>query len=68
MKSATILGHQLKYRDEGEGSPVVFVHGTPSSSAEFEAVIRQLKGSHRCLALDHLGFGQSAKPPGAGWM
>lgn len=63
MKSATILGQQLKYIDEGQGTPVVFVHGTPSSSAEFQKVIAQLKSNYRCLALDHLGFGQSAKPP-----
>jgi haloalkane dehalogenase len=48
----------------GEGPLVVFVHGTPSSSHEFRGVMAALP-DHRCLALDHLGFGGSDKPPTA---
>lgn len=62
MKRVTIGGHSLAYRDEGAGPVVVFVHGTPSSSAEFAAVIEALRPSFRCIAVDHLGFGESDKP------
>jgi len=54
-------GH-LSVVDEGSGSNVVFVHGTPSSSFEFRHVVASLKSRHRCVAPDHLGFGASDKP------
>jgi len=43
---------------------VVFVHGNPASSAEFVPAIQQLESRHRCVAPDHLGFGDSDKPTG----
>jgi len=48
--------------DTGTGPTVVFVHGTPSSSHEFRDVIAALEATHRCVAVDHLGFGRSPKP------
>jgi haloalkane dehalogenase len=59
-----VPGGKLHYVDEGQGngSPIVFVHGTPSWSYEFRAQIRELRGKHRCIALDHLGFGLSERP------
>lgn len=51
------------YRSEtGSGPLVVFVHGTPSSSFEFRHVVADLSRDHRCLTVDHLGFGRSPKP------
>lgn len=41
---------------------MVFVHGTPSWSFEFRELIRAFRSTHRCLAVDHLGFGLSDKP------
>lgn len=41
---------------------VVFVHGNPASSAEFVPVIAQLADTYRCVAVDHIGFGDSDKP------
>lgn len=48
--------------DEGQGPPVVFVHGNPSWSFQFRGVINRLSADHRCIAVDHLGFGLSDKP------
>lgn len=62
MKAIIIQDHSIAYRDEGKGEVVIFVHGTPSSSLEFEDIIHQLKNNYRCIALDHLGFGESNKP------
>lgn len=56
---------RLAYRDEGHGETIVFVHGTPTSSLEYVGLIDRLKGSYRCLAIDHLGFGSSDKPKDA---
>jgi pimeloyl-ACP methyl ester carboxylesterase len=55
-------GHKLHYIDEGSGETLLFVHGTPSWSFDFRNVIRKLKDSYRCVAIDHIGFGLSDKP------
>jgi pimeloyl-ACP methyl ester carboxylesterase len=58
---------ELHYVDEGHGRPIVFVHGTPSWSFEWRHAIAALRDEHRCLAVDHLGFGLSDKPAHAGY-
>ncbi len=50
---------------EGEGETVVLVHGTPTWSFEWRHVIRALTPTHRVVAVDHLGFGLSERPPHA---
>jgi len=55
----------LSYLDEGTGPTVLFVHGTPSWSFEWRAVIRAPRDRYRCVAVDHLGFGLSDKRPDA---
>ncbi|MCC6646939.1 MAG: alpha/beta fold hydrolase [Polyangiaceae bacterium] len=50
------------YVDDGEGDPVVFVHGNPTWSFTFRELIQALRGSHRCVAVDHVGCGLSDKP------
>lgn len=57
-----INGHQLHYIDEGKGETILFVHGTPSWSFDYRNVIKKLKESCRCVAIDHIGFGLSDKP------
>src|SRR5690349_1298676 len=53
---------RIHYVDEGQGEPVVFVHGTPTWSFEFRHLIRAVRGTHRAIALDHFGFGLSDRP------
>lgn len=53
---------RMHYVDEGEGAPIVMVHGTPSWSFLYRQLIRDLSGSYRCIAPDQLGFGLSDKP------
>lgn len=52
----------LHYIDVGKGETILFVHGTPSWSFDFRNVIKELKQTHRCIAIDHIGFGLSDKP------
>ncbi len=52
----------MHYIDEGSGPPVVFVHGTPTWSFEWRHAIAALSSTHRAIAVDHLGFGLSARP------
>lgn len=56
---------ELSYLDEGTGPTVLLVHGTPSWSFEFRMVIKELSRTHRCVVVDHLGFGLSDKPRSA---
>ncbi|MBX0334739.1 alpha/beta fold hydrolase [Pontibacter sp. HSC-14F20] len=53
---------QLHYVDEGQGEPIVFVHGTPTWSFVWRQQIKALSRTCRCIAPDHLGFGLSDKP------
>ena len=53
----------LQYIDEGEGPILLFVHGTPTWSFLYRNYIKALSKHYRCIALDHLGFGLSEKPP-----
>ncbi|MFZ5478900.1 MAG: alpha/beta fold hydrolase [Myxococcota bacterium] len=55
-------GGRMHYVDEGEGPVVVLVHGTPSWSFEWRALVRDLARDHRVIAPDHVGFGLSEKP------
>jgi haloalkane dehalogenase len=55
---------RLSYVDEGQGPPIVMVHGTPTWSFLYRHLIRELRPRYRCVAPDHLGFGLSDRPPG----
>jgi pimeloyl-ACP methyl ester carboxylesterase len=56
--------YQMHYIDEGSGPVILFVHGTPEWSFGYRDVINGLKSDYRCVAIDHIGFGLSDKPPG----
>lgn len=55
-------GARMHYVDEGNGAPILFVHGTPSWSFEWRHLIRGLSHDYRCVAPDLLGFGLSSRP------
>jgi len=55
----------MHYVDEGNGDPIVFVHGNPAWSFEFRNLIKEFSKTNRCIAPDLIGFGLSDKP--AGW-
>ncbi|WP_223808878.1 alpha/beta fold hydrolase [Rufibacter hautae] len=57
-----VPGGQLQYVDEGQGAPILFVHGTPTWSFLWRNQITALSRNYRCIAVDHLGFGLSEKP------
>lgn len=60
--SVTINGNKIHYVSEGEGKPVVFVHGIPTSSHIWRNIISKLSAKHQCIALDLIGMGESDKP------
>lgn len=54
---------EYAYVCEGSGPPVVLVHGNPSWSYYFRALLAALPtAGYRALAPDHIGMGRSAKP------
>ena len=55
-------GLRLHYIDEGQGEPVVMLHGNPSWSFLYRNLIDSLRGSHRVIVPDHIGCGLSDKP------
>jgi len=61
----TVDGRQLFYREAGpaDGPVIVLLHGFPTSSFMFRALIPQLAARYRVIAPDHLGFGLSDAPP-----
>ena len=59
-------GLRMHYVDEGAGDPVVMVHGNPTWSFYWRELIKALCGTHRCIAMDHIGCGLSDKPNDAG--
>jgi pimeloyl-ACP methyl ester carboxylesterase len=59
---------RMHYVDEGAGEVLLFVHGNPSWSFEYRRLIRHFVRTHRCIAIDHLGFGLSDKPVDASYL
>jgi haloalkane dehalogenase len=59
---ATVLGSRMYYEEKGEGKPVLFLHGNPTSSFLWRNVIPHVAGAGRCIAPDLIGMGRSDKP------
>lgn len=53
---------ELHYVDEGRGAPLLMVHGNPTWSFYYRALILGLRHRQRCIAPDHIGCGLSDKP------
>jgi haloalkane dehalogenase len=61
-------GLRLAHIDEGDGAPVVFLHGEPTWSFLWRKVIPPVRDAgFRCIAPDLPGFGRSDKPSDIGW-
>lgn len=60
-KFKTVLDKKMAYIDEGEGDPIVFLHGNPTSSFLWRNVMPYLQGKGRLIAIDMIGLGDSQK-------
>jgi haloalkane dehalogenase len=65
-KTVDVLGARMAYHERGEGAPVLFLHGNPTSSYLWRDVIPELEGRGRLIAPDLIGMGDSAKLPNPG--
>ncbi len=66
----SVRGARLHFVDEQPPDPLaprpalLFVHGNPTWSFHWRALISALRSRYRCVAVDHLGCGLSDKPDG----
>ena len=67
-KHATVDGKRMAYVEIGDGDPIVFLHGNPTSSYLWRNIITHVAGVGRCIAPDLIGQGDSDKldDPGPG--
>lgn len=67
-KKHTAVGNaRVAYVDEGSGPPLLLLHGCPFSSFVWRKVIPALATTHRCLAPDLLGLGDTETAADADW-
>lgn len=53
----------MHYLDQGEGEPVLMIHGNPTWSFYYRNLVKDLSSDgFRCIAPDHIGCGFSSKP------
>lgn len=57
-----IDGVRMHYVDEGEGRPLLMVHGNPTWSFYYRRLIEAFRGNYRAIGVDHVGCGLSDKP------
>lgn len=62
-RRVAVLGTEMAYVETGEGDPVVFLHGNPTSSYLWRNVIPHVEPRARCLAPDLVGMGDSGDAP-----
>jgi haloalkane dehalogenase len=60
-KFIEIKGRRMAYIDEGEGDPIVFQHGNPTSSYIWRNIMPYCRGLGRLIACDLIGMGDSEK-------
>jgi haloalkane dehalogenase len=65
-KQREVLGRSMASVDEGQGDPIVFLHGNPTSSYLWRNVIPHVLSLGRCIAPDLIGMGDSEKLPDSG--
>src|SRR5712692_7595151 len=65
-KFTEVQGHRMAYIDEGQGAPIVFQHGNPTSSYLWRNVMPACRGLGRLIACDLIGMGDSDKIPNSG--
>ena len=65
-KYVEVEGSKMAYVEMGEGDPIIFQHGNPTSSYLWRNIMPQLSHLGRCIAFDLIGMGDSDKLPNSG--
>ena len=67
-QTVEVFGRNMAFAELGEGPPIVFQHGNPTSSYLWRHIGPKLADYGRCIAVDLIGMGGSDKLPGEGPM
>jgi len=59
-----VQGSEMAYVEVGDGDPIVFLHGNPTSSFLWRNIIPHVADLGRCIAPDLVGMGDSSKVEG----
>ncbi len=65
-RRVTVRGLEMAYYEVGEGDPIVFLHGNPTSSYLWRHIIPHVQHLGRCIAPDMIGMGDSDPLPDSG--
>ena len=60
-KTVAVNGKTMSYVEMGEGEPIIFQHGNPTSSYLWRNIMPNLADQGRCIAIDLIGMGDSDK-------
>jgi haloalkane dehalogenase len=63
----SVLDSEMSYVTIGNGDPIVFLHGNPTSSYLWRNIVPHVSDLGWCLAPDLVGMGQSAASPGGAY-
>jgi haloalkane dehalogenase len=61
-KFIEVNGSKMHYVEAGQGDPILFLHGIPTSCYLWRNIMPHLATLGRCIAPDLIGFGHSDKP------
>jgi len=61
-KFIDVLGSKIAYVEAGDGDPILFLHGQPTSSYLWRNIMPHLEKQGRVIAPDNIGFGKSDQP------
>ena len=61
-KIQTVNQTKIAYQDEGQGIPIILIHGLDGNSAAFYLLNKQLQDQYRVIAYDVRGHGKSSRP------
>ena len=65
-KTVAVRDARIAYHERGQGAPILFLHGNPTSSYLWRDVLPPLEGRGRLIVPDLIGMGDSGKLPNAG--
>ena len=61
QKFVEVMGHKMAYVEKGEGDPILFIHGAPTSSYLWRNIMPYVEDLGRTISVDLIGFGNSDK-------
>ncbi|MCU1224767.1 MAG: hydrolase [Edaphobacter sp.] len=62
MNFTQINGISIAFRDEGDGTPILFIHGHPFNQSMWDPQVAALSWKYRVITFDLRGYGASEVP------